>query len=311
MGEKNHCLICGGSQFNTLFTCVDSLVSGEHFVISICEDCGFTFTASPPDEKEIGRYYLSEEYISHSDLKRSLTDQLYHLARSYMLRKKWRHINKATGLRNGNILDIGSGTGYFPAYMQQKGWTTTGIEISELAREYSISKFGLKVITPGQVETLNGNSFDCITLWHVMEHFQEPTYWLEKIRFLLKDDGLCLVAVPNAVSTDAKWFNESWAAYDVPRHLSHFSPATLSELITKSGFSIIEIRGMPLDVFYISILSYRNKKTPLPFIRGLITGLMITVRNIFKKNSASSLIYVFKKQMISTYPPNLIAITNS
>lgn len=295
MGEISNCLICRGGKFKILFTSTDYLVSGEKFDIAACENCGFTFTVSPPDEKEIGRYYLSEDYISHSDLKRSPTDQLYHLARKYMLRKKWKRINKATGLKNGKILDIGSGTGYFLSYMQKKGWTSSGIEISELARNYSLSRFGLNVITPGQIETLEGNSFDCITLWHVMEHFQDPVYWLEKIRYLLKDDGLCLIAVPNVISTDAKWFRQSWAAYDVPRHLWHFSPVTLSDLLTKNGFSLIGIKGMPLDVFYISVLSYRNTKTPLPLIRGLLTGLYISAGNIFKMNSASSLIYMLKK----------------
>ncbi len=295
MSDTGNCLICGGNKFRILFTCTDSLASGEKFDVAACEECGFTFTVSPPDEKEIGRYYLSEDYISHSDLKRSPTDQLYHLARKYMLRKKWRRINKATGLKNGNILDIGSGTGYFLAYMQKKGWTVSGIEISELARNYALSRFGLNVTTPDQIETLKGNSYDCITLWHVMEHFQDPVYWLEKIRYLLKDNGLCLIAVPNAVSTDAKWFRQSWAAYDVPRHLWHFSPVTFSDLVTKNGFSLIGIKGMPLDVFYISVLSYRNSKTPLPLVRGLITGLYISACNVFKMNSSSSLIYMLKK----------------
>jgi 2-polyprenyl-3-methyl-5-hydroxy-6-metoxy-1,4-benzoquinol methylase len=295
MSENCHCLICGEKRFKTIFNCTDSLVSGEDFAISVCENCGFTMTVSPPDEKNIGNYYLSENYISHSDLKRSLTEKLYHFARNYMLHNKWRLINKMTGLKSGELLDIGSGTGYFPAYMQNKGWITNGVEISDFARNYSYSKFGLEVYSPDKIEALSGKSYDCITLWHVLEHFQNPVYWLEKIRYLLKDDGVCLIAVPNASSTDAKWFRQFWAAYDVPRHLWHFSPDTLTKLITKNGFSLVRIKNMPLDVFYISILSYRNKKRCFPLIRGLITGSIISLRNIFRKNAASSLIYILRK----------------
>ena len=303
-----------------LFTAKDHLVSGEDFVLKRCKVCGFTFTADPPDEKDISKFYLSEDYISHSDKKQNLTDRVYHLARNYMLRKKFKLVSKISGrekdalvdigrLREdgtladvesgrgkSTLVDIGSGTGYFADYMTRKGWNVTGIELSEPAREYSISRFGLTVISPTEISTIKDGSADCATLWHVLEHLYEPVMWLKEIMRILKDDGTCVIALPNLKSADAGWFGNEWAALDVPRHLWHFSPATLQAFIKRHGLNCTELKPMPLDIYYIAALSYKNKGYRLPLLRGTATGLFLTVRSLFKKDRASSLIYVISKQ---------------
>ncbi|MFZ0473574.1 MAG: class I SAM-dependent methyltransferase, partial [Bacteroidales bacterium] len=313
-------LVCGSTGTEVLFTVKDHLVSGEDFVLKRCNVCGFTFTSDPPDEKDISKFYLSEDYISHSDKKQNLTDRVYHLARNYMLRKKFKLVSKISGrekdalvdigrLREGGTLadvesgrgkstlvDIGSGTGYFADYMTRKGWNVTGIELSEPAREYSISRFGLTVISPTEISTIKDGSADCVTLWHVLEHLYEPVMWLKEIMRILKDDGTCVIALPNLKSADAGWFGNEWAALDVPRHLWHFSPATLQAFIKRHGLNCTELKPMPLDIYYIAALSYKNKGYRLPLLRGTATGLFLTVRSLFKKDRASSLIYVISKQ---------------
>jgi 2-polyprenyl-3-methyl-5-hydroxy-6-metoxy-1,4-benzoquinol methylase len=295
MAEKK-CLVCGSSNLTELLTATDFLVSSDEFRIAKCTDCGFTFTLNPPDERELGQYYLSEDYISHTDRKESLTESIYHAVRRLMLHRKYKLIKGLSRKGPGTLLDIGSGTGYFAGYMKNRGWEVTGIEISERARNFSISKFSMKAISPDKVKDLSDGEFDYVTLWHVLEHLSDPVMWLKEIFRVLKDDGKCIVAMPNISSADSKKFGKNWAALDVPRHLWHFSPETLQKFIKDKGFICSRITGMPFDVFYISIMSYRYCQTRFAFLRGLTTGMILTLKNLFVGNSSSSLIYILEKQ---------------
>ncbi len=296
MTEARPCLVCGDNGFTGLFTAKDHLVSGESFIIRRCDACGFVFTADPPNEKDIGSYYISEDYISHSDKKQSITEYLYHLARRWMLRRKYRLVAAATRMDSGTLIDIGSGTGYFASYMQKKGWNVTGIELNEQARNYSVSMFGIKALAPEAIKDIPDRSADCITFWHVIEHLYDPAGWLNEVKRILRDDGKCIIALPNLDSADARWFGNRWAALDVPRHLWHFTPATLIRFAGDHGFTCSKIRTLPLDVFYISSLSYRNSGCKLSLLRGIFTGTLLTINSIFRKNSASSLIYELSKK---------------
>ena len=296
MAEITRCPVCGSESLSEHLSATDVLVSSERFRLGQCMDCGFIFTADPPEEKTSGRYYLSEDYISHADRKRNLTEVLYHLARRVMLGRKEKLLTRVCRMKAGKLLDIGSGTGYFAAFMKEKGWEVKGVEISEKARRYSVSRFGINVVSPEETVSLPDKSYDCVTLWHVLEHFYHPEQWLTEISRLLKDDGKCILALPNVTSSDSKWFRNNWAALDVPRHLWHFAPDTLERYIQRNGFTCTMIKGMPLDLFYISILSYKNSGIRLAFFRGMATGLILSLKNLFLQNSASSLIYVIEKQ---------------
>lgn len=298
MAEGRACLVCGQADFTDLFSATDHLVSGNSFVIRRCNSCSFCFTCDPPSEKEIGRYYISEDYISHSDKKQSLSEHLYHLARNYMLGRKHRLVTAVTRMDSGTLLDAGSGTGYFASFMQKKGWQVTGIELSEQARNYSVSRFGIHAVAPDVLMDIPGKSADCITFWHVLEHLHDPVMWLREAGRILKDEGKCLIALPNMASSDAHWFGSRWAALDVPRHLWHFAPATMTRFVSDNGFTCRKIRALPLDVFYISILSYRNRGCRFPFIRGWLTGILLTILSIFRKYGASSLIFELSKKPV-------------
>ncbi|MDM8004167.1 MAG: class I SAM-dependent methyltransferase [Bacteroidota bacterium] len=296
MVEGYVCLACGAADCVELYHAKDHLVSGKEFTVRKCNACGMGWTVDPPSESNAGAYYLSEEYISHTDRKQSVSDHLYHLARSFMLGRKKRLVSRVTGKNSGVLVDIGSGTGYFPAYMKKSGWQATGIEISEAARKYSSERFGLKAISPDDVKKLPTASADCITLWHVLEHLYRPDEWLGEISRVLKGDGRCIVALPNFSSTDAGWFGNRWAALDVPRHLWHFSPESLRIFAERNGFECERIFPLPLDLFYISILSFRNQRSSLALIKGLLTGCLLAVRSGFRKEKSSSLVYVLAKR---------------
>jgi SAM-dependent methyltransferase len=243
----------------------------------------------------MSKYYQSDDYISHSDSSKGLLNKLYKVVRDLMLKRKTRHLLKATGLKTGKLLDIGCGTGYFAGAMKAEGWEVTGIEPDQNARKLATSLFGFNVIGPDQISSLTSKSFDCITLWHVLEHFNDPVKYFSEISRLLKPGGLCVVAIPNSSSYDAEKYGEFWAAYDVPRHLWHYNPVTFNRFLEKVGFWCYQTRNLPFDVFYISILSEKYKGASLPFIKGMIRGKLYFLMSLFNRNKSSSIIYFLRE----------------
>ncbi len=298
MGRVVHidcCPICGSNSLHKEFSAVDHLVSQECFDVWICGHCGFRFTQNVPDEQGIDKYYESADYISHSDTEKGLMNRLYHFARNIMLTAKAGHVTRATGLRQGWLLDIGSGTGYFAHLMTEWGWTVRAIEKNSQARHFAQEHFGLKSDDEEAFNTLQDKSFDCITLWHVLEHLQHLNIMGDKFYRWLKDDGALLIAVPNNASTDASHYGADWAAWDVPRHLWHFSPATMQLFAQKHGFKIMKTIPMPLDGFYVSMLTEQYLGHKMSFLRGFWQGACAWVSSWGRKERSSSLIYVLKK----------------
>jgi SAM-dependent methyltransferase len=286
------CPLCSSGNILPFLKCTDHLLSREEFDLSKCKECGFVFTLKYPDDQNIGKYYESEDYISHDDSAKGFLNLIYLQVRSLMLKKKRRIIEKATGLTKGKILDIGCGTGYFAAKIKKMGWDVTGIEPNVKARDFAARHFSLNVICPEHISELPSGIFDCITLWHVLEHFHDPFSYAAEIKRLMKPGGLCLCAIPNCSSFDADHYGEYWAAYDVPRHLWHFTPETFRLFAQKAGFRISRIKSLPLDVFYISILSEKNKGSKFSFLTGMIKGTSFAFRSLFNKGRSSSLIYL-------------------
>jgi SAM-dependent methyltransferase len=294
MVHYNTCPLCFSGELENLFTCTDYLVSKESYPVVRCRNCRFIFTQDQPDDT--GKYYESQEYSSHSDTSEGLVNKLYRLARRFMLQKKLGIIKNATGLRTGSLLDIGSGTGYFAGTMKKAGWNAKGIEINKKAREFSSGIFGIEVAGPEKIGEIQSRTFDCITMWHVLEHFNDPFSYMHQVSRMLKDGGKCIVALPNCSSFDAGHYGNEWAAYDVPRHLWHFDPSSFGKFADKTGFEIVDIKSLPLDVFYISILSERISQSAMPFLMGILRGLPWWLLCLFSLKRSSSLIYILKKK---------------
>jgi 2-polyprenyl-3-methyl-5-hydroxy-6-metoxy-1,4-benzoquinol methylase len=295
MVHYNECPLCSSEKISLHFRCTDHFISKEVFGVFKCSDCSFEFTQDYPEVSEIDKFYESADYISHTDTSKGFSNKIYRLVRNFMLFKKKGLIINITGLEKGSLLDIGSGTGYFASTMKKAGWQVKGIEINEKARDFSVSQFGLEVIGPELLTTMQSNSFDCITLWHVLEHFHDPYKYMSDITRLLKPGGLCLIALPNSSSYDALYYGQYWAAYDVPRHLWHFNPVTFRIFTEKTGFVIENIRNLPFDTFYISILSERYKSSKIPFISGMVKALLFVFITVFRKDKSSSIIYLNRK----------------
>jgi len=294
MVHHGTCPVCDSDRISHYLRCRDHFLTAEDFNLEKCSSCGFIFTQNHPDEDDSGRYYESDEYASHNDSK-GIPGILYNFSRNIMLRKKLRLIRKVTGLNTGKLLDIGSGSGHFLSGMKNAGWDTAGIEINEKARKRSALKFGLEVLEPHLISTFQQENFDCITLWHALEHFHDPFAYTKEIRRLLKPGGVCIVALPNSASYDALHYGAYWAAYDVPRHLWHFNSDTFRKFSTKAGLEITGIHSLPLDIFYISMLSEKYKGSQTHFISGILKGGVFALRTLFNKNKSSSLVYLLMK----------------
>lgn len=289
------CPLCSNSKISLYLKCTDHLLSKEEFELFRCSQCGFVFTREYPDAHDIGKYYETEDYISHDDRAEGVLNKIYRSARKVMLHRKKRSVENATGYKNGRILDIGCGTGYFAGTMKKGGWDVTGIEPNKKARDFGSRLFAIDVLSPDEISDLPDGSFDAVTMWHVLEHLNDPFKYAAEILRLLKPDGLFLAAVPNCSSYDAEYYGKFWAAYDVPRHIWHFTTDTFRIFAEKTGFRISGIRTLPLDVFYISILSEKHKGTQFYFQKGLIKGTEFGFRSISDKSKSSSIIYMLKR----------------
>ena len=292
----NACPVCGCTHLKHARTCTDFYASGEQFELVSCEGCGFIFTQGAPVESEIGKYYETPDYISHSDTRKGVVNSLYHVVRAYMLGRKARLVAKEAHRKTGRLLDIGTGTGYFADAMMQRGWEVDAIEKNAQARVFAKEHFDLDVKPDTSLDALPSDSYDVVTLWHVMEHLEHLDAVWQRLSQLLTEKGVLIVAVPNCSSYDAEHYGDYWAAYDVPRHLWHFTPVTMQQLASRHGFIMAERHPMPMDAFYVSMLSEKYRGSSFSFLKGMYAGTLAWFSALGHKERSSSMIYVFRKK---------------
>jgi len=291
----NHCPVCNSSNISKALSAEDFTVSHQLFEIWHCNNCSLRFTQNIPDVNAIGVYYQSAAYVSHSDTQEGLINRLYHIVRNYTLQSKRRLIEKECGIQNGNLLEVGAGTGAFSNAMKTAGWVVTGLEPDATARQKAIEKFSLSLQLPENLYQLEKDQFNAITMWHVLEHVHDLHGYMEAFHRVLKTNGKLFIAVPNYTGYDAKKYNEFWAAYDVPRHLYHFSSVSMGTLAKLKGFRIKAFKPMWFDSFYVSMLSEQYKNGKANTIAALINGLISNLKAIGNPKNCSSVIYVLEK----------------
>ena len=246
-------------------------------------------THPQPSLENLGKYYESEDYISHTDNKRSLFEKLYHFIKSIALKNKLNLINSLQP-NKGRILDIGAGTGDFLSVAKNDGWQTIGVEPSERAKSTAINK-GISFVE--QTSELENHSFDMISMWHVLEHVPDLDKQIKELKRLLKPTGTLIIAVPNFKSFDAKHYGKFWAAYDVPIHFWHFSKTAIKLLFEKEEMKLEKVLPMKFDSFYVSLLSEKYKSGKMNFVKAFFIGLQSNwkAKNNFEY---SSHIYILK-----------------
>lgn len=290
-----HCPVCGSAELKPVLSAKDHTVSSEKFAVLECNQCTLRFTQDVPDAASISPYYKSENYISHTNTSKGLINGLYQSVRKRTLKQKRRLVEKITGVKNGILLDVGSGTGAFASEMKRNGWEVTGLEPDQDARKVAKESFNIELSDISQFYQLPDNSFDAITFWHVLEHVHELQAYMAKLKTLLTEKGRLFIAVPNYTSKDASIYNEYWAAYDVPRHLYHFSPQSMKVLVEKHGMKLLLQKHMWYDSFYVSMLSSKYKSGKTNLITAFFNGLRSNSIALGDVKKCSSVIYIIGK----------------
>jgi 2-polyprenyl-3-methyl-5-hydroxy-6-metoxy-1,4-benzoquinol methylase len=290
--KETQCPVCGKTLDEPLFRCKDHSVSGEMFDICVCPGCSYAMTLPQPLPSEIGKYYQTSDYVSHSETTQGIVNKLYHIVRKKNTKDKLKSVNRFSTHR-ADLLDVGCGTGYFLSVCKKDGWHIEGVEVNEGARTTAETRTGQPVYPSTDALEASGRKFDVITLWHVFEHLHDINASFAQLKRLLKPEGLLILALPNHACADAACYGEYWAAYDVPRHLSHFSPAAVGLLMEKHQMKLETVLPMKFDAYYVSMLSEELKG------RGKVSALLHGLRQGYRSNriagktgNYSSLIYV-------------------
>ncbi len=292
--EISACIVCGTTSFKDELTVTDWLVSNEVFFIKNCNSCGFRFTSNPPSAMDAGPYYETEEYVEHSDSSAGIINTVYHQARKWMLRYKLRLIRKHA--KGNRLLDIGSGSGYFIHFMKQNGLDVAGVEISDKAVALCRDKFGITAYSPTQF--LNNEiqgEYDIATMWHVFEHVYSYDEYFAMLKQTLTADGTLIIAMPNYLCLEEKYYRKYWNGYDTPRHLWHFTSETFTQFAKDRGFEVVQEHNLPLDPFYNCLISASYKKSFNFMPATLMVGLLSLLNSILFFKKSSSIVYVLKK----------------
>ena len=274
-----------------LFEAKDYLVSGEFFAVYWDREKSIGWTDFS-ETKELEKYYESSDYDSHKEKRKGPVGALYTVAQRIMFNSKWQLLRPYMS-KKGKLLDFGAGTGAFMSFVKEKKTAVLGVELNENARKVCEDR-GLAVEV--SLESIDPNTtLQAITLWHVLEHMKAPLTLLKQMHNRLNPGGVLVIAVPNICAWDAKKYKAHWAALDVPRHLWHFSPNGLIDMVQNAGFVLIKKKPMWFDAFYVSFLSEKNKGSKASFIKGCLMGAYSNFLALFTKQP-SSLMYVFKKR---------------
>ena len=295
MIHYTHCPVCAADKIAPQLTAKDYTVSQQQFSIWHCNNCTVRFTQDVPEQNAIGAFYQSDNYISHSDTKKGIVNSLYHLVRSRTLNAKRKLIIDKVGMMKGEILDIGCGTGAFLNTMKTAGWGITGLEPDDTAIKKAAELYNIQAQLPEKLFELKPSTYHAITMWHVLEHVHELHAYIKQLHNLLTPQGKIFIAVPNYTSYDAGLYNEHWAAYDVPRHLYHFSPQSMQHLLAQYSLTLIAIKPMWYDSFYVSMLSEKYKNGKGNIIKAFWNGLVSNLKAMGDKKKCSSVIYIIAK----------------
>ncbi|WP_010521407.1 class I SAM-dependent methyltransferase [Aquimarina agarivorans] len=242
-----------------------------------------------PIPENLGFYYESEDYISHTDAKTSLIDKLYQAVKKITIKSKTSLLYSITTKSKASVLDIGCGTGSFLEALKNKSWNVIGAEPNQGAKSKAEEK-GIDCVSKTNEI---GQKFDIITMWHVLEHVPDLEAQFNEFKRLLKLNGKIVIAVPNFKSYDASFYGKFWAAYDVPRHLWHFSENAISKLADEYHFKLIQTKPMCFDAFYVSLLSEKYKYKKVNYFRAFAVGCLSNLKAI-KNTEFSSKIYILE-----------------
>lgn len=293
----NPCPICNKNEINNLLHTRDYSLTNESFDIIECANCSLRYTFPIPSSDNIAPYYNFPEYISHTDTKSGWMNQIYHAVRKRTLEQKSSWVQSLFTGYKGKLLEIGAGTGAFAHSMIEKNWDVLALEPDASSRQKALENYNIHLKSPDTLYQIEDNTQDVICLWHVLEHVHDLKGYFNAFSRILKPNGRLIIAVPNYTSYDAHYYKKYWAAYDVPRHLYHFSPNSIRVLLKQFDLQLVQTKPMWFDSFYVSLLSEKYKKTGIwGIIRAGFIASLSNLKALKNPERASSIIYEIKKK---------------
>ena len=290
------CPICNKEDIASLLHTKDYSLTTEDFQIIQCANCTLEYTDPAPSKEAIAPYYNFPSYISHTDTKEGLVNQIYHKVRNHTLTQKTNWVQSLFTGHKGQLLEVGAGTGAFAHSMLNKGWKVTALEPDAASRQKALENYDINLLPIEELSHLEPAKYEVITLWHVLEHVHDLNAYMKTFHSLLKPNGRLIIAVPNHTSYDAGFYKNYWAAYDVPRHLYHFSPLSMHYLAKKHKMSIVQKLPMWFDSFYVSLLSEKYKQSGMiGMMRAFFVGCISNLTALSNVDRGSSMIYEIKK----------------
>ncbi len=295
--ETIACPACDCPEHTAQFTVRDrfNTVPDQLFHIVRCNRCHLLYLNPRPDETSIAAYYASSDYdpFISSRERSGVFDTLYRSARQLSVKRKASRVVK--GLPAGaKTLDVGCATGEFMLELCRRGLNPSGVEPDPGAARFAREQKGLQVWT-GTIEEVPSSAgpFDLITFWHVLEHVHRLQRTLAIVYDLLSERGRLALAVPNPQSLDARLYDADWVAWDAPRHLYHFEPAVMLELLERAGFRAERAGAVAFDAFYHTLLS--EPKSLPGCLRGGWRGAQSYLRGLFCADGSSELYFAHKR----------------
>lgn len=283
--------------YQPYLTCKDHLVSGESFQLQLDDNLDLLITSPKPSDANLASYYKSKDYTPHKNKRQNLLQILYAYVQQYMFNKKFNWIEQLK-LYPGKVLDIGAGSGDFIIRASSSFKEAYAVEPHVPAQnEISMNSTVKTFSSLGELyedRSLHG-SFDLITLWHALEHMPNLDETIFQLSQLIHEDGKIMIAVPNYKSHDAQHYKSNWAAYDVPRHLWHFSQTAIRRLFFFQRLEIVKTIPLLFDAYYVSWLSELHAKSFPALVKGFYRGFISNLK-AKKTGEYSSLVYVFQKK---------------
>lgn len=290
-------------KFKHYISLKDYALTQENFELYHNQELDMLLTIPKPTNEELGRFYENSEYLPHTDSNKSLFDKLYQYVKRNAISNKVVLLNSLKP-SSKTLLDIGTGTGDFLLACKNNGWEVAGIEPNQkalLLAQDKLSKDESKVHLYESLKSFDESlsnppkEFDVITMWHVLEHVPDVENYIKQLKSFLKPNGTLIIAVPNFKSYDAFYYGKFWAAYDVPRHLYHFSKKSIAKLFGKEQMEVVKTFPMKMDSFYVSLLSEKIKTGKMNFFMGFLIGLQSNIKALIS-DEYSSHIYLIKHQ---------------